>query len=161
MMKIGLVIFMPELIRTSYVKAKKLHFCNYCNSPIRKGELHNYSFLKVGETYSWRAHLECKFLAEQLWEYIDPWDGMHEDEFQEGVGDFCSDFVCPLCSAYDKDDGECSDFEDCCIWKVGETLKTYELINSGRNSLGTKRFKLVPRKVPITSYAEYYGVDKR
>lgn len=120
---------MPELIYSKDRKARKKHSCSYCNGIIEKGEIYEHSVLKyAGEIYDWDAHKECKFISTELYEYIDPWDGMTEDDFQEGCRDFCLTFVCPDCPHYEKEYHECAKDGYFCIDKIYELLKKYELV---------------------------------
>lgn len=143
---------MSETIRESYVHARKCYKCDYCGGLIKKGEKHHYAFLKNGDVYDWRSHLECKFIAQELYEYIDPWDGMTCDDFIEGVDEFCQNFICPKCKAYDKETEECADDERYCLFKVAELLKEYELIYTGNRDIWHRYYKLEPRKIPVTKY---------
>ncbi len=106
---------MPITIKSQHIKhARKQHQCDYCGEEIEKGSPYSYSFLKDGgETYSWKTHEDCDFVATELWEYINPWDGMTTDEFISGVNDFYREFVCAeckhkeLCSLQSYDDCPC------------------------------------------------------
>lgn len=143
---------MPELISSKDRKARKPHSCSYCNGIIEKGEIYNHSFLKcAGEIYDWDSHKECQFIAKELWEYIDPWDGMTEDDFQEGCQEFCHTFVCPDCPDYDKECHECLQDYQYCPDKIHEILQKYDLVRSkvkGEYSW-VRIFKLQERAKPL------------
>lgn len=137
---------MPELIKDECRKARKRHLCNYCGHDIEPGEKYNYSLLKDGgDVYSWRAHEKCNFIATELWDYIDPWEGLDEDQFQEGCFDFSRAFVCPDCEKWDMDAG-CDDDESYCLDKIYELLQKYELVCIGRDRWYRKAYKLKERK---------------
>lgn len=126
---------MPELIYKKDRKARKQHKCSYCNAFIEKGEIYEHSVLKyAGEIYDWDSHKECVFIARELWEYIDPWDGMTEDDFQEGCQEFCQTFVCPDCPHYDKECHECLKDGYYCPDKIYEILQKYELVRKKEES---------------------------
>lgn len=119
---------MAHLISEKDRKARKPHRCDYCGAIIEKGEIYNRSFnIEGGVVYDWKSHKECQFIARELWDYIDPYDGMTEDDFQEGCRDFCLEFICPDCPEYDTECGECSQDNSYCVHKVYEKLQTHEL----------------------------------
>lgn len=143
---------MSELIYSEDRKARKKHSCSYCNGIIEKGEIYEHSVLKHdGEIYDWDAHKKCQFISTELYEYIDPWDGMTEDEFQDGCRGFCLAFVCPDCPHYDKECHECVKDESFCIDKIYEILQKYELVRKKEESgnCWVRVFKLQERAKPI------------
>lgn len=118
---------MADILDNKIRTARKDHTCNYCGDVIHKGEKYDYSKLvQDGELYEWKCHLECNNIANILWEYIDPWEGMTEDDFYEGCRDFCRVFICPGCQYADKetyDDLECNLDKSYCLNKITEKLK--------------------------------------
>jgi len=117
---------MPDILDQKNRKARKQHVCSYCVGIIEKGEIYDWCKLKYENTiYEWKAHKDCMFVAGELWQYIDPYDGMDEDQFCGGCQDFCSVFICPGCEEYDM--GECKRDNPYCFDKIVEILKKYEL----------------------------------
>lgn len=148
---------MPELICSKDCKARKPHICSYCNCIIEKGEIYNRNVLKyAGEIYDWNSHKECEYIARELNEYIDPLDGMSEDDFQEGCRDFCQTFVCPDCPHYDKECHECLEDGQYCLDKIYEILQKYELVRKKEESGNhwIRVFKLQERKKAILKGGE-------
>jgi hypothetical protein len=126
---------MPEIISKKDRKANKEHVCSYCGGVIQKGETYEHSVLKFcGEIYDWKAHQKCKYIAIELWDYIDPDDGMTDDDFRDGCRDFCLSFICPDCPRFI--DGEFEEDECFCLDKVYELLQTHELVRESRK-IGT------------------------
>ena len=121
---------MTETIKSEWRKARKRHVCNYCGEFIEPGEKYLYSLQKYdGYLYSWESHEKCEFIAQEIWSYCDPDEGMTEEDFMEGVEEICHSFVCPDCEKYDPDDW-CE--KRCCLDKVYECLKEYELYRAKR-----------------------------
>lgn len=114
---------MTELVRKVRT-AHKPHQCDYCNCEIQAGEQYDYQkYTEDGKFWEWKAHLKCLELAEYLWSYINPmYDEMTSRMFQEGVADFCDEYVCPVCDDPNKE-------EDHCIYDVPTSIaKAYEFI---------------------------------
>ena len=87
---------MPDILQEKERKARKPHVCDYCGKTIEKGEAYEWAKLKYdGTIYEWKNHKKCGFIASELWSYIDPDNGMTEEDFQEGCREFCHAFVCP------------------------------------------------------------------
>ena len=116
-----------ELIAHRYRVARKDYCCDLCRDTIKKGDKYCYSFIKDGGDY-WihRSHLECEFVSQELWEWINPWDGMHDDEFLEGVQSFCRRMICPNCASWDDEYDECRNDEPYCMSKIVEKLKEFD-----------------------------------
>lgn len=114
-------------IKSCYRTARKQHVCNLCNGYIDPGDRYHYEFNKDGsDVWSFLAHLECQFVAQELWEFIDPWDGMFDDEFQDGVRRFCKNMICPKCKNYNMEDEDCMNDESYCIHHCVTLLKEYD-----------------------------------
>lgn len=136
---------MVEVITNEKRKARKEHTCSYCNGTIKKGEEYHYSTLKYeGNIYDWKSHEKCQFIAQALWSYIDPDEGMTESDFDEGCQDFCGTFVCPDCIHHDENEG-CDQDEAYCIEKIYDTLQTHEVIMT-RDKYGIFCFVLKERE---------------
>lgn len=114
---------MVETISREQRKARKTHTCDYCGGKIEVGEVYDYSFCKFDDVYSWKAHLKCVAVADELWDYIDPLEGMTEDDFFYGCQDFSRTFVCPDCEYWDA--GECEKDESFCVNKMYDFLQTH------------------------------------
>jgi len=111
---------MPDILERKDKVARKNHTCSYCNGTIEKGTSYEYAKLKDGgELYEWKNHKECGFIAQQLWSYIDPDEGMTEEDFQEGCMEFCKAFICLDCN---------KKTEDCyyCLDKIFAFLQNYD-----------------------------------
>lgn len=110
--------------------ARKRHRCNYCGAYIEPGDKYSVSsHVEDGQFYTWKAHEECECVAQAIWEYVDPYDGMGSDEFLEGCQDICSTFVCPDCG---QNPEECDQF-GYCIDKLYDLFQKYELVQDRRD----------------------------
>lgn len=98
---------MSELIFETDRKARKTHTCSYCGGEITAGTTYRHAVLKYDDVYVWKSHKECNHIASELWDYIDPDEGMTEDEFQEGCRDFARAFICPECPMKSDCEGDC------------------------------------------------------
>ena len=68
--------------------ARKPHSCDYCGKLIKKGEEYEWSKnIWEGTIYEWHNHLACGRVASAIWDYVDPDDGMDEDQFMDGCGE--------------------------------------------------------------------------
>lgn len=120
---------MIETIARTTPKAVKTHWCDYCGSQIQKGETYRRSQNKYdGRLYVWKAHLHCTELAEAIWDFADPDEGMDECTFQDCVRQVMDELYCPEhCPRWDADDG-CDKFDWCkCLRQFAEFMKTHEL----------------------------------
>ena len=118
---------MPDILEEKNRIARKEHKCSYCNETIEKGT--KYEFAKLiyeGRLYEWKNHIGCGMIASKLWNFIDPDDGMTEDDFHEGCREFCNIFICPGCDKYNKESDECIEDKTYCIDKITEILKTHD-----------------------------------
>ena len=88
--------------------------------------------------------LPCGLIATELWRYIDPDDGMQEEEFQEGCSEFCYAFICPDCEHYKR--RECTQDKPYCLDKITDILKENELVKE-KGKYSYQIWKLVPREV--------------
>lgn len=117
---------MLETICQKSRKARKQHTCNYCGNKIEVGQVYNHAVMKFDDVYTWKAHLECIQIATELWGFIDPLEGMTEDDFQYGCNDFCRTFICPDCECWDKEADECEKDETFCADKIYAFLQTHD-----------------------------------
>lgn len=149
-----------DLIARRYRVARKEHCCDLCRDTIEKEQKYSYSFIKDGsDHWSFRSHLECDFVMNELWEYINPWDGMHDDEFIDGCRDFCRHMLCPRCENCDKY-GDCTVDEDFCFDKIVEVLKEYDftLVKppvDNPNAWGKRCWGLVKKDEPVIKLPRY------
>ena len=124
---------MPEILQRKGRTARKPHTCSYCGGVIEKGETYDWAKLAhEGEIYEWKNHKKCGFIASELWSYIDPDDGMTDEDFRDGCLEFCQRFICPDCKQYDKEFEGCSKDESYCIDKIYDFLQTHELYKDRR-----------------------------
>lgn len=115
---------MPEILDQKERTARKQHTCCYCEGYIEKGEKYDWAKLAYdGLIYEWKAHKECSLIASEIWEYVDPDDGMTHEDFMEGAQDVCQTFICPECQDPDKETGRCR----VCLHKVHDLLQTHTL----------------------------------
>ena len=122
---------MTETISSEWRTARKVHKCDYCGDVIHAGERYHHAVMKYdGMVYTWDEHEKCDFIASEIWDYVDPDEGMTEEDFNEGCADLCRCFICPDCEKYDKDD-ICDEYY--CLDKVYDLLKEYELYRAWRD----------------------------
>lgn len=125
---------MTETISSTWRKARKDHECSFCNHRIHKGERYRFDVLKYdGEMFTWKAHEKCNYIAIEIWDYVDPDEGMSEEDFQQAVCDISRDFICPDCEKFDRDDPWAEDCECNEEDKVYELLQKYELYRAWRD----------------------------
>lgn len=136
----------PEIISQKTRVARKTHQCDYCRGNIEPGERYAVDVLKYdGTVYHWKQRLKCQYIAQELWEYIDPDDyGLDVEDFRYGCQDFCRGFVCPECPHYDGT--ECLKDEMYCIDKIHAILKTHSLVRCKKPQNGFRYFKLQKRE---------------
>lgn len=138
---------MIEEICTQMRKARKKHRCSYCHGVIQPGERYeHYTGKYDGEIYVWKAHEACMFVAQEIWEYADPDDGMDHDAFTEACCDVCRTFVCPDCGKWDTGDEECDSRPGYCLDKMVALFQTKELYRDRRDGYGYSYWKLRERK---------------
>ena len=131
---------MYEDLGTTIRKARKTHKCDWCGAVIEKGEQYEYQkFVFDGEMYDWKAHLACSLVASAIWDYVEPYEGMTDDEFADGCQEVCQRFICPDCPKLNKEFEECEDDETDCINKMDEFFQTHELYED--RSMRTYRYK--------------------
>jgi hypothetical protein len=141
---------MPEILENKKRIAKKQHKCSYCGEAIEKGYTYDYQKLvHDGYLYEWKNHIECGVIASELWNYVDPNEGMTEEDFKEGCRDFCDTFICPSCNKYDDEYGGCKDGKRYCIDKISETLKTNSFKRVKKDRDWTEKWILELKKVKI------------
>ena len=118
---------MPEVLDQKDRKAREAHTCSYCGDVIEKGEVYHWSKLKYeDQLYEWKAHKKCVSIASDLWDYVDPYNGMTEDDFCYAYQDFCRTFICPDCQRFDKDAHDCEKDLSFCTDKIYELLQTHD-----------------------------------
>lgn len=124
---------MTETIEHRNRIARKAYSCDYCGGKIEKGETYDYYKGKYdGELFDWHAHLACQRVADAIWLYVDPDDGMGEDQFQDGCQEVCQRFICPDCQEWNKEYDECDKDESYCIDRMDEFFRTHELYKAER-----------------------------
>ena len=129
---------MPELLNEETRLARKAHKCDYCGENIEKGEKYNVATLKYdGQLYKWKTHEKCHYIAQRLWRYFEPEEGLDEDGFKDGCANFCSNFVCVCCDKMVAETKECTDDHAYCLDKIYDLLKTHTL---KRTDYWTKRW---------------------
>ena len=138
---------MTEEICTQWRTARKEHTCDYCGEKILPGQRYEHYTGKFdGEIYVWKAHEACTFVAQEIWKYADPDEGMNADEFREACCDVCRTFVCPDCGKWDTADEGCDSRPGYCIEKLVALFQTKELYRDRRDGYGYSYWKLRERK---------------
>ena len=139
----GVLIIMTEEICTEWRTARKEYSCDYCGGKIKPGERYeHYTGKYDGDIYVWKAHERCVFVAHEIWDYVDPDEGMDADAFYEGCSDVCRTFVCPDCGKWDTD--ECD--ESYCMDKLVALFQKKELYKDRRDRFGATYWKLRERE---------------
>jgi hypothetical protein len=119
-----------EVIRTNINIARKEHRCSFCGCKISKGEQYRHSTNKCdGSLYVWKEHLHCADLCNEIWDYVDPDDGMTSDDFCDAIKELAHTFYCPFhCDKFDKETRDCDGFDnDSCVRKFAEFMQSREL----------------------------------
>ena len=81
-----------ETLSYTQRKARKSHRCNFCSGEIEPGETYNISGHKYdGELYSWKSHIKCGDVANELRMFDDCDEGVTEDYFNEAIREEFSD----------------------------------------------------------------------
>lgn len=133
---------MNETLDRKDRKAMKEHRCDLCGDWIRKGELYHWQkSIYDGTIYEWHEHMNCSEVCGAIWDYVDPDEGMDEDQFQDGCQEISQIFICPDCPKYNKEYEECEDDETFCIGRMAEFFKTHELFREGRDKYGREIWK--------------------
>lgn len=131
---------MPDLLDKKIRKARNPHICSYCNATIEKGEEYEWSKLAYeGEVYEWKSHISCKEIAVEIWDYVEPDEGMTEEDFREGVTAVCETFICPGCS----EEKCCKTY---CMDKVVEIFKKHTLKEVNDRKSPWKSWKMIPKE---------------
>lgn len=118
---------MPDVLAEREKKAAKPHTCLYCGEVIQKGELYDWAKLAFdGRLYEWKSHKKCSFIALELWEYIDPDEGMTAEDFSQGCENFCRAFICPGCPSADQEAEDCREDKIYCTDKIYDLLQTHD-----------------------------------
>lgn len=137
---------MPDIISECDRKARKPHTCSYCGQIINPGEIYHHAVLKYDDIYQWNSHKKCDFVSGALWAYIDPDEGMTEDDFQEGCSNFCREFICPNCATWDDESGECRNDLNFCVDKIYDFLQTHDFKRVKDKHGWTYTFKCFPKE---------------
>jgi len=139
---------MVEEIEKTVRTARKVHRCNLCGENILPLEKYNYAKLKFdGELYPWKEHIRCSEVCREIYDLVDPDEGMTMDDFCEGCREVCGVFVCPDCESYDRECQDCEKDKCYCIDKLQELFKTKELYMAARRFEG-REWKVRDRTLP-------------
>lgn len=124
---------MNETLASKARKARKPHKCDYCGDVIQPGEVYVWSKnVWEGSIYEWHNHLKCDYVAGEIWDYIEPDDGMSDQDFLDGCQEICQTFVCPDCPKWNKEYENCKDDESYCIDRMYEFFQENEIYPSSR-----------------------------
>ena len=78
-----------DIIRSSKPKANKEHKCMWCGGIIKKGEVYDKQIIKGDYIYTWKNHLKCLKLYNELEMYDnDDGYGIDRDSFMQSVYEF-------------------------------------------------------------------------
>lgn len=95
---------MTTLQNPTEVKAIKLHHCDFCNEPIRIGQVYLKSVHKGDTVYSWKTHKYCGELADKMKLYDDArdcgYEGVDQDFFMESVSCRHDDILTSMLTEY-------------------------------------------------------------
>ena len=127
--------------------ARRSHTCNYCHAPIEKGERYCRSVNKFdGELYTWKAHIHCDHVAQAIWDWVDPDEGMDEFTFQECSKQVMHDFFCKgNCNQWDDEDGCMEGGWPHCLRKFSEYMNTHRLVQV-RKSNGMRIWEMAKKE---------------
>jgi hypothetical protein len=124
---------MSEQLDRKIRTARKSHTCDYCGQTIKKGEQYEWSKnIWEGTIFEWHNHLSCGRIASAIFDYVDPDDGMSDQDFCEGCQEVCQRFICPDCPKWNKEYGDCDDDLTYCIDRMDKFFETHELYRAGR-----------------------------
>ncbi len=77
-----------EIIESGKHIARKEHICNFCGGVINIGEEYEYQKNKFdNEFYTWKTHLKCSDIANELNMYDDCDEGLTADDFSEYISE--------------------------------------------------------------------------
>ena len=123
--------------------ARKKHVCNLCGGLINEGERYDSEFcVDDGLAYTFKAHEKCNYIASEIYEYVDPYDGMDKTGFLEGCSEISEIFVCPYCENREN----CR--ESFCLDKMFDFLKKYRLYVAERKG-NNKIWKVTENVMPF------------
>lgn len=124
---------MNQTLASKARKARKPHNCDYCGGVIQPGEVYAWSKnVWEGSIYEWHNHLKCDYVAGEIWEYVEPDEGMSDQDFLDGCQEVCQTFVCPDCPKWNKEYENCEDDNTYCIDRMYEFFQENELYCSSR-----------------------------
>ena len=128
---------MDAILDSKDRKAKKEHRCDLCGEIIQKGEIYYWSKnIYDGTIYEWREHKKCQSICGAIWDYVDPDEGMSDQDFHDGCAEVCQIFVCPDCLKWNKEYEGCEDDESYCIDRLADFFETHELYREKRTIMG-------------------------
>ena len=136
---------MTECLRREERTARKNHTCDFCGGTIEKGEKYNHGVYKDDVFFEWKTHKRCDFIATEIWDLVDPDEGMSGEDFCEACGEFCHVFVCPDCPQFDKEYKECRKDTWFCLDRIHALLQTHRLVRN-RDKYRMFCYKVVPRE---------------
>ena len=141
---------MNELLSEKCRKARKEHKCCLCNGLIQKGETYRWSKnVYDGTIYELHEHEACSEICSAIWDYVDPDEGMSDQDFQDGCQEVCRCFICPDCPRWNGEYMECEDDESYCLDKMTEFFKSHELYRDGRNKYGGEIWKIREKEIRL------------
>ena len=129
---------MIDIIEDRRKKSKKTHMCYYCGKTIEKGEEYEYQkSVCDGIISEFHTHIKCSEVASAIWDYVDPDEGMKEEDFRDGCHDVCSTFLCPDCEHWNRKEEGCEEGKLFCIDKMHKLFQTHELYMDKRKGFFT------------------------
>lgn len=111
------------------------------------GEVYDWAKLAFdGRLYEWKSHKKCSYIADELWSYIDPDDGMTEEDFNEGCADFSRVFICPDCQPFECETGDCREDKNFCTEKIYSLLQTHDFLRDAKSPWA---WRCIPKRTSL------------
>ena len=77
-----------EILESAKRKANKEHVCDFCRGLIFIGEEYDFQKNKFdGSLYTWKTHIKCSKVANELNMYDNCDEGLNQDDFEESINE--------------------------------------------------------------------------
>lgn len=120
---------MSDSFGSTWHIARKEHRCDLCGEKICPGERYSATFCVDGPYgFTFKEHEKCSFIANEIYDYDEPEEGLCNDWFIETCIEISRTFICPDCEKKD-------DCLDLCLDRMYEFFQKYELYESNRSGL--------------------------
>ena len=132
-----------DCVNTKTHTARKKHRCELCGGVIDIGQRYNADFcVDGGYAYTFKSHIECSDLVDELIDYCEFDDGVDRMSFCDGCSEVSEIFVCPDCEKHEN----CQ--KSFCIDKMHKFFSRYELYVAEREG-NSKVWKVREKKTPF------------